>query len=95
MTVDYGMEFCDYYGARCNRQLVETTRVKAVQQIPKDIKMSWVEHKVPIPPKGYSASAHVQSAPDVASPAANSPAASVAAASTATPAAISFPSFNF
>jgi hypothetical protein len=91
MTVDYGMEFCDFYGARCNRQLVETCRVKAVQQIPKDVKMSWVEHKVPIPPKGYSSASHMQSSPDTASPEANSPAASAAAAAAATPAAISFP----
>lgn len=52
LTVDYGIEFCDYYGARCNRQMIETCRVKQVPDIPSSVKLSWVEHKVPIPIKG-------------------------------------------
>lgn len=70
LTIDYGAEFCDYYGARCNRHMIETCRVKHVPEIPESVKMGWVEHKVPIAPKGHSASAAAASAPAVSSPAA-------------------------
>lgn len=79
LTVDYGKEFCDYYGARCNRQMIETCRVKAVGEVPSSVKMDWVEHKVPIPPKGHQEAA-----------AAASPAKAVAAKPEATAALPSF-----
>ena len=56
LTVDYGQEFCDYYGARCNRQNIETCRVKAVSEVPPSTKMSWVQHKLPLAPSGEQGS---------------------------------------
>jgi len=56
LTVDYGREFCDYYGARCNRHMIETCRVKSVTEIPKSVSMSWVQYKMPLDPRGAGAS---------------------------------------
>lgn len=73
LTVDYGIEFCDYYGARCNRQMIETCRVKQVPDIPSSVKLSWVEHKVPIPIKGQGTSAAAAATPLAPSPLAEAP----------------------
>lgn len=73
LTVDYGIEFCDYYGARCNRQMIETCRVKQVPEIPSSVKLSWVEHKVPIPIKGQGQGASAAAAPQAPSPLAEAP----------------------
>lgn len=48
LTIDYGMEFCDYYGARCNRPMIETCRVKSVPEIPPSVQLSWLPYKVPL-----------------------------------------------
>lgn len=49
LTVDYGAEFCDFYGARCNRNMIETSRAKSVPEVPPSLKLSWVDYKLPIP----------------------------------------------
>jgi hypothetical protein len=85
LTIDYGKEFCDYYGARCNRHMIETCRVKPVSEIPSSVKLDWVEHKVPIAPKGQAAAAATASAPP--------PAAAAAAATPAKAEASAIPSF--
>jgi hypothetical protein len=80
LTIDYGKEFCDYYGARCNRQMIETCRVKRVNEIPSSVKLDWVEHKVPIALKGQAAAAATASAPPAAAAAAATPAKAEASA---------------
>lgn len=86
LTVDYGKEFCDFYEARCNRQMIETCRVKAVDEIPSSVKMDWVEHKLPIAPKGYQEPAAAASTGSTA-------AASPVKAATSSSQATALPSF--
>ena len=46
--------------------MIETCRVKPVNEIPSSVKLDWVEHKVPIAPKGQAAAAATASAPPAA-----------------------------
>lgn len=48
LTIDYGLEFCDYYGARCNKHSIESMRVSREDGISPTVKMTWMPFRLPL-----------------------------------------------
>lgn len=48
LTIDYGLEFCDFYGARCAKHQVESIKVTRLARVPAKVEMSWMPFRLPL-----------------------------------------------